>query len=119
MRSSSEVGGVSKITSTKSPLSFETDFTASSPTASTVEVPIVPSQAKTPVERLSNPSSESQSKQDFAPMNDTEAFLASLNASNDVAGEASMGGATSDELEVPTMTDAEVDFLAALSFPRP
>jgi len=52
-------------------------------------------------------------------MNDTEAFLASLNASNDVAGEASMGGATSDELEVPTMTDAEVDFLAALSFPRP
>lgn len=44
-------------------------------------------------------------------MNDTDAFLASLNASSDVTNDTT----ANDELEVPTMTDAEVNLLVAFS----
>ncbi|GAA5894868.1 uncharacterized protein JCM6883_002238 [Sporobolomyces salmoneus] len=131
VRSNAELGSQARNTLpvSKSPLAIETDFTASSPPPSSAvdastaapdhdsqDTKEENSDPAPPTPLDTNPPQEVRS-QPVVSLEDTEALLATLDATNGSGGTASISADPSsiNELDVPTMTDAELDAFFANS----
>ena len=97
----------------KSPLALETDFSAVSPSSTTPKTSTSEGKTteahKSQVRRQEPIPSQDPPSQPVVSLDDTEALLATLDAKNGQSAiEATTDLSALNELEVPTMTDAEV-----------
>ncbi|GAA5998236.1 hypothetical protein JCM5350_005093, partial [Sporobolomyces pararoseus] len=104
----------------KSPLALETDFSAVSPSSTTPKTSTSEGKTteahKSQVRRQEPIPSQDPPSQPVVSLDDTEALLATLDAKNGQSAiEATTDLSALNELEVPTMTDAELDAFFAAS----